>query len=56
VREVARLGGSIERLVPELVEQKLHEKMDVAHKFANGEPLTGKAPSEGKSKSRKKKV
>jgi len=56
VREVAQLGGSIERLVPELVEQKLREKMDVAHKFANGEQLAGKTPSEGKSKSRKKKA
>jgi len=56
VREVAQLGGSIECLVPELVEQKLHEKMDVAHKFANGKQPTGKAPFEGKSKSRKKKA
>src|ERR1700679_886130 len=36
VREVAQLGGSIERLVPDLVEQKLREKIDVAHKFTNG--------------------
>ncbi len=50
VREVAQLGGSIACLVPELVEQKLREKMDVAHKFAEG------VPSEGKSKSRKKKA
>jgi pantetheine-phosphate adenylyltransferase len=33
VREVAELGGSIDCLVPELVAQKLREKMDVAHKF-----------------------
>ena len=56
VREVAQLGGTIECLVPELVEQKVREKMDIAHKFANGEPLPGRAPSEGKSKSRKKKA
>jgi pantetheine-phosphate adenylyltransferase len=56
VREVAQLGGSIESLVPELVEQKLREKMDVAHKFANGEQSASKASSERKSKSRKKKA
>jgi pantetheine-phosphate adenylyltransferase len=56
VREVAQLGGSIECLVPDLVEQKLREKIDVAHKFANREQSTGKSPSEGKSKFRKKKL
>ncbi len=56
VREVAQLGGSIECLVPDLVEGKLREKMDVAHKFENGERPTGKKHSEGKSKSRKKKA
>ena len=55
VREVAQLGGSIECLVPELVGQKVREKMDVAHKFENGEPAGGKTPSEGKNRSRKKK-
>ncbi|PYX83850.1 MAG: pantetheine-phosphate adenylyltransferase [Acidobacteria bacterium] len=33
VREVAQLGGNISRLVPELVEQKLREKMDPAIKL-----------------------
>jgi len=56
VREVAQLGGSIKSLVPELVEQKLREKMDVAHKFANSEPPEDQTPSEGKKKSRKKKA
>jgi len=56
VREVAQLGGSIECLVPDLVEQKVREKIDVAHKFANREQSTGKTPSEGKSKFRKKKL
>ena len=56
VREVAQLGGSVDCLVPELVAQKLREKMDVAHKFANGEGSAGKASSEAKGKSRKKKV
>jgi len=56
VREVAQLGGCIEGLVPDLVERKLREKMDVAHKFENGERSAGKTHSEGKSKSRKKKA
>ena len=56
VREVAQLGGSIERLVPDLVEQKLREKIDVAHKFTNGKPHAGKAPSEAKSRFRKKRL
>src|SRR5271163_4242494 len=47
VREVAQLGGSIDCLVPELVAQKLHEKIDVAHKFTDGE-------SRSKSKSEKR--
>jgi len=56
VREVAQLGGSIECLVPELVERKVREKMDIAHKFANGEQPSGKTPSGVKSKSRRKKA
>jgi len=48
VREVAQLGGNIDSLVPELVAQKLREKMDPALKFANvGQP-------ERKTRSRKK--
>jgi pantetheine-phosphate adenylyltransferase len=35
VREIAQLGGQIGGLVPELVEQRLREKMDPAHKFAD---------------------
>jgi pantetheine-phosphate adenylyltransferase len=64
VREVAQLGGNIDCLVPEIVAQRLREKIDVAHKFENGEGPAGKLPSEGKSefrnefkkKSRKKKA
>ena len=56
VREVAQLGGSIECLVPDLVEQKVREKIDVAHKFANREQSAGKTPSAGKSRFRKKKL
>ena len=35
VREVARLGGRISGLVPEIVEQRLKEKLDPAFKLAN---------------------
>jgi pantetheine-phosphate adenylyltransferase len=35
VREVARLGGDISGLVPEMVEQRLKEKLDPAFKLAN---------------------
>jgi pantetheine-phosphate adenylyltransferase len=56
VREVAQLGGSIDCLVPELVAQRVREKMDVAHRFENGKLSAGKTPSEGKSKFRKKKL
>ena len=48
VREVAQLGGNIDCLVPELVAQKLREKMDPALKFANV------AHPERKIRSRKK--
>jgi pantetheine-phosphate adenylyltransferase len=52
VREVAQLGGNIDSLVPELVAQKLREKMDPALKFV--ERTEGKS-SERKTRSRKKK-
>jgi pantetheine-phosphate adenylyltransferase len=35
VREVARLGGAISGLVPEMVEQRLKEKLDPAFKLAS---------------------
>jgi pantetheine-phosphate adenylyltransferase len=35
VREVAQLGGSVADLVPEIVEQRLKEKLDPAVKLAN---------------------
>jgi pantetheine-phosphate adenylyltransferase len=54
VREVAQLGGSIECLVPEVVMQKLREKMDVAHKFNGERQPAGNMASEGRSKSRRK--
>ncbi|MGB8980084.1 MAG: pantetheine-phosphate adenylyltransferase, partial [Terriglobales bacterium] len=35
VREVAQLGGPVDCLVPDLVAQKLREKMEVANKFSD---------------------
>ncbi len=51
VREVAQLGGNIDCLVPELVAQKLREKMDPAFKFAK---VGLAAPRPVKTRSRKK--
>jgi pantetheine-phosphate adenylyltransferase len=42
VREVGRLGGDISGLVPELVEQRLREKLDPAYKL-NRKTKAGKA-------------
>ena len=39
VREIARLGGSIEGLVPEMVERRLKEKLDPAVKLAKVRPI-----------------
>ena len=39
VREIAQLGGSVKDLVPELVEQRLKEKLDPAVKLANARKL-----------------
>jgi pantetheine-phosphate adenylyltransferase len=38
VREVARLGGNIQGLVPEMVEQKLKEKLDPVAKLHHSKP------------------
>src|SRR5262249_30979387 len=43
VREVARLGGDVSRLVPELVEQRLKEKLDPAFKLSNRKVKAGRA-------------
>jgi pantetheine-phosphate adenylyltransferase len=42
VREVARLGGNITKLVPELVEERLKEKLDPAYKFSSDKIKAGK--------------
>ena len=43
VREVARLGGDISKLVPELVEQRLREKLDPAFKLRSRKEKAGRA-------------
>jgi pantetheine-phosphate adenylyltransferase len=40
VREVAQLGGSVQGLVPPMVEQRLREKLDPAIKLKNARPTT----------------
>jgi pantetheine-phosphate adenylyltransferase len=42
VREVAQLGGSVEHLVPEMVEQRLKEKLDPAIKLQPVRPKSRK--------------
>ena len=67
VREVAQLGGPVDCLVPDLVVQKLREKMDVANKFGGAaassresearaaDRAAERVTKERKPKSRKKK-
>jgi pantetheine-phosphate adenylyltransferase len=43
VREVARLGGDISGLVPEIVEQRLKEKLDPAYKLSNRKVKAGRS-------------
>ena len=50
VREVAQLGGPVDCLVPELVVQKLREKMDVANRF--GDAPAGGQESEARAADR----
>ena len=56
VREVAQLGGPVDCLVPDLVAQKLREKIDVANKFTDADGNARvELVTERKSKPRKKK-
>ncbi len=48
VREVAQAGGPVKGLVPEIVEQKLREKLDPAYKLA--EPKLMEVPRRRKKK------
>ena len=56
VKEIARLGGSVEALVPEMVQQKLREKMEraperfrAAASAAVGEQMNSLPPTEAKN-------
>jgi hypothetical protein len=42
VREIAQLGGPVDCLVPDLVVEKLREKMDPAYKLRQREKPTSK--------------
>ena len=39
MREVAQAGGPVKGLVPEIVEQKLREKLDPAYKLGEAQIL-----------------
>jgi pantetheine-phosphate adenylyltransferase len=54
VREVAKLGGSVKGLVPELVEQNLRGKLDPAYKFSEFGEHKQVTLESRKSRSRKK--
>jgi pantetheine-phosphate adenylyltransferase len=55
VREVAQAGGPVKGLVPEVVEQKLREKLDPAYKF-HDEMHSPLLVQGGKEKKRKKRA
>jgi pantetheine-phosphate adenylyltransferase len=50
VREVAQAGGPVKGLVPEVVEEKLREKMDPAYKLRDARMIDAPARSEKKRK------
>ncbi len=50
VREVAQAGGPVKGLVPEVVEEKLREKMDPAYKLRDARMIDGPARNEKKRK------
>jgi pantetheine-phosphate adenylyltransferase len=51
VREIAQLGGTVTHLVPEMVEQRLKEKLDPAIKLRNARnPRLGKTPEKRSGK------
>ena len=43
IREVARLHGDVSKLVPEMVEHRLKEKLDPAYKLSNRKTKVGRA-------------
>jgi pantetheine-phosphate adenylyltransferase len=56
VREVAQAGGPVKGLVPEVVEQKLREKLEPAYKFHDQMREVAPAIAGSKEKKRKKKA
>ena len=56
VREVAQVGGPVRGLVPEVVEQRLREKLEPAYKFHDKMQEVKAQTSGGKEKKRKKKA
>ncbi|MFZ0585363.1 MAG: hypothetical protein WBC30_04130, partial [Candidatus Sulfotelmatobacter sp.] len=58
VREVAQAGGPVRGLVPEVVEQKLREKLDPAYKLRDARliEVLGKRDLDKREKKRKKKA
>jgi len=55
VREVAQIGGPVKGLVPEIVEQKLREKLEPAYKFHDEMQEATARAAVAKEKRRKKK-
>jgi pantetheine-phosphate adenylyltransferase len=53
VREVAQIGGPVKGLVPEVVEQKLREKLEPAYKF-HDEMQEATARSSGAKETKRK--
>jgi hypothetical protein len=54
VREVAQLGGSIQGLVPLMVEQRLKEKLDPAIKLRNARSPREERPGKTKGRTEKR--
>ncbi|MGB2606001.1 MAG: hypothetical protein WBC78_20520, partial [Candidatus Sulfotelmatobacter sp.] len=58
VREVAQAGGPVKGLVPDVVEQRLHEKLDPAYKLGDARMIEvlDRREFDRKEKKRKKKA
>jgi pantetheine-phosphate adenylyltransferase len=50
VREIAHLGGAIKGLVPEMVEQRLKEKLEPAVKLQNARPKENRNKKAGRNR------
>jgi pantetheine-phosphate adenylyltransferase len=56
VREVAQAGGPVKGLVPEVVEQKLREKLDPAYKFHDANIVEAAEGDKNRKAKRKRKA